>query len=194
MAAMRQLQWEQRIGYVGVSNYKLSKWQKAELELGSPIVANQVRYHLLDRSVEFELLPYAQANDRVIIAYSPLAQGLFSGRYGIDHLPRGVRLANPLFTPSNMRRIQPLISVLTEIGVAHRAAPSQIALAWLIRHPNVIAIPGARTIEQVEANAAAAGINLSTEEFDILSKTSTDIRTTGAVASIPELLRRFSGR
>ncbi len=191
MAAMRQLQEERRIDQVGVSNYSLARWRHGEAALGGPVIANQVRYHLLDRSAERELLPYAQANGRVIIAYSPLAQGLLSGRYGPDQLPRGVRLANPLFTPDNVRKARPLLDVLTEIGAVHGATPAQIALAWLVHHPNVIAIPGAKSVAQVEANAAAADIELSDEEFNAVTEGSAGFGEVSRVGSIPWLLRRL---
>ena len=194
MAAMRQLQEEQRIGQVGVSNYSLARWRKAEAALGGAVIANQVRYHLLDRSAERELLPYAQANDRVIIAYSPLAQGLLSGRYRPDRLPGGVRLANPLFTPGNVRKVQPLLDVLTEVGAIHGVTPAQIALAWLVHHPNVIAIPGAKSVAQVEANAAAADIELSEEESSAIAEGSAGFGPVSRVGSIPWLLRRLIRR
>ncbi len=194
MAAMRQLQEERCIGQVGVSNYSLARWRNAEAALGGPVFANQVRYHLLDRSAERELLPYAQANDRVIIAYSPLAQGLLSGRYRPDHLPRGVRLANPLFTPDNVRKVQPLLDVLTEVGAGHGVTPAQIALAWLVHHPNVIAIPGAKSVAQVEANATAADIELSEEESSAIAEGSRGFGPVSRVGSIPWLLRRLIRR
>ena len=192
MAAMRDLQQSGRVRQVGVSNYGLAGWRRAEEALGGPIISNQVSFHLLDRSRERELLPYAQANGRVIIAYSPLAQGLLSGRYTADNLPQGIRAVYPLFTPENVRRAQPVIDVVRQVAEAHGATPAQIALAWLVHHPNVIAIPGAKSVAQVEANAAAADILLSDEEFRALSDASDAFQKVGLLRSFPQVVRRLA--
>ena len=190
MAGMRELQANGRIRHVGVSNYSLQRWQGAQRALGGPIISNQVRYHLLDRSAERELLPYAQANSRLIIAYSPLAQGLLSGRYTPERLPGGVRLVSSLFTPGNVRKAQGVIGVLQEVGKAHGATAAQVSLAWLVHHPNVLAIPGAKSVGQAEANAAAADIELSEAEFNAITEASDTFRPAKGVVSMPQMLRR----
>src|ERR1019366_4277460 len=130
--------------------------------LGSRVLSNQVRYSLVDRSPEGDMLPFAQAHGRVVIAYSPLAQGLLSGSYHRENRPvNRVRAANPLFLPDNLERVSPLIATLREVADAHSATPAQIALAWVIRHPAVVAIPGASTVAQLESNVAAAEIDLT---------------------------------
>ena len=194
MGAMRELQLEGRVQHVGVSNYSLAGWRHAEEALGVPIVSNQVRYHLLHRSVEREVLPYAQASGRLIIAYSPLGQGLLSGRYAPDNLPRGARLMNPLFTPDNVRRAQGVIDVLRQVGQRHGAEPAQVALAWLLYHPNVLVIPGAKSVAQVEANAAAADIELSGEEFDAITGVSNVFGSVGWKDSVVPMFRRLVAR
>ena len=88
MRGMRALQAQGLVGEVGVSNYSLSRWQSAEAALGSRVLSNQVRYSLVERSAELELIPYARAKGRLVIAYSPLAQGFLSGQYDTDRLPR----------------------------------------------------------------------------------------------------------
>ena len=88
----------------------------------------------------------------MVIAYSPLAQGLLGGRYGVDNRPGGVRAVNPLFGTENLRRVEPLLAVLREVADAHDAKPAQIALAWLLALPRVVVIPGASSVEQVEFN------------------------------------------
>src|SRR6516164_2244129 len=98
MRGMRALQRVGLVGEVGVSNYSLQRWRAAEDALGSRVLSNQVPYSLVVRSPERDLLPYAESHDRVVIAYSPLAQGLLSGRYHPGNLPANrVRAANPLF-------------------------------------------------------------------------------------------------
>jgi aryl-alcohol dehydrogenase-like predicted oxidoreductase len=165
MPAFASLLDDGLIRHAGVSNYSLARWQRAEDALGRPVLSNQVRFNLVDRRPERELLPWAQANDRLIIAYSPLAQGLLSGRYDAEHRPSGrVRTNSTHFLEENLRRAAPLIDVLRQVADAHRATPSQVALAWLIRRPNVVVIPGARSVAQVEANAEAAELELSAED------------------------------
>jgi len=108
--------------------------------------------------------------DRIIVAYSPLGQGLLTdGLAESAPRPRGVRRTSPLFRPGARRRLAPVTALLHEIAAAHGATPAQVALAWVIRHPNTIAIPGARTIEQLEENAAAADLALAEDEFARLS-------------------------
>ena len=136
MRGMSALQREGLVGEVGVSNYSLQRWRAAEDALGSRVLSNQVSYSLVDRSPERDLLPFAEPHDRVVIAYSPLAHGLLSGRYDRDNRPRdSVRAASPLFHPDNLDRAGDLIAVLREVADAHSATPAQIALAWVIHHP-----------------------------------------------------------
>ena len=194
MGGMRSLLEAGRIRQVGVSNYGLGRWRRAEAALRRPVVSNQVLYHLLDRSCERVLLPHAQANSRVIIAYSSLAQGLLSGRYSPDRLPRDARSGNPLFTSENVRRAQPLLDVLGEVAAAHGATPAQIALAWLVRQPNVIAIPGAKSVAQVEANAAAADMELTEDEAHALDQASAAFRPVGLNRSLRTVAWRFLSR
>ena len=190
MRGMRTLQRVGLVGEVGVSNYPLARWQAAERALGGRVLSNQVRYSLADRAPEADLLPFAAEAGRVVIAYSPLAQGLLSGRYDRGHRPANrVRAANPLFLPSNLDRASPLIGVLREVADAHAATPAQIALAWVIRHPAVTAIPGASTVEQLEHNAAAADIDLRDDEYAALSAASEAFQPVTGRAAVPAMIQ-----
>jgi len=194
MRGMRALQRVGLVGEVGVSNYSLGRWQAAEDALGSRVLSNQVRYNLVDRSPERELLPYAASNGRLVIAYSPLAQGLLSGRYRGDSRPGNpVRAANPLYLPENLRRAGELIGALREVADAHSATPAQIALAWVIHHPAVAAIPGASSVEQVERNAAAADITLTEDQYQALLAASARFRPISGPAALLRLARARFG-
>jgi aryl-alcohol dehydrogenase-like predicted oxidoreductase len=195
MPAFGQLIDEGSVGHAGVSNYSLARWQAADEALHRPVLSNQVPFNLVDRRPERELLPWAQENDRLIIAYSPLAQGLLSGRYDADHRPGGmVRMNSPAFLPENLRLAEPLIDAVRKVAVAHDATPSQVALAWLIRRPNVVVIPGASSVAQVEVNAEAAALELSDEEDEALCRASDDFHPRGVREVWPELAReRFAG-
>jgi aryl-alcohol dehydrogenase-like predicted oxidoreductase len=166
MAGMRALQDAGTVAHVGVSNYSLSRWQQAERELGRPVLSNQVQFSLAHPGPLEDLVPYAAANGRLVIAWSPLAQGLLSGRYDATHPPSGaVRRMNPLFLEDNLQRAAGLLDALRDIAAAHGAAAAQVALAWLIGQPGVVAIPGAASIEQVEKNAEAAELTLTDSEM-----------------------------
>jgi aryl-alcohol dehydrogenase-like predicted oxidoreductase len=164
MPGMRSLLDDGRIGAAGVSNYSLDRWQAADTALGRPVVSNQVQFSLAHAQPLDDLVPFAERENRLVIAYSPLAQGLLGGRYTVDNRPGGVRAVNPLFGTENLRRVEPLLRLLREVADAHQARPAQIALAWLIGLPRVVVIPGASSVEQLEHNAAAATISLTDDE------------------------------
>jgi aryl-alcohol dehydrogenase-like predicted oxidoreductase len=195
MRGMHALQRVGLVGEVGVSNYSLDRWRSAEAALGGRVLSNQVRYSLVDRSPERDLLPYAEAQERVIIAYSPLAQGLLSGRYQAGTRPTNrVRGANPLFLPENLDRAGDLIGVLREVADAHAATPAQIALAWVIHSPAVTAIPGASSVEQLERNVAAADIDLTGEEYQALRAAAENFQPVTGRAAFPAMARARLGR
>jgi aryl-alcohol dehydrogenase-like predicted oxidoreductase len=190
MKGMDALQRVGLVAEVGVSNYSLARWQAAEQALGRRVLSNQVRYSLADRGPERDLLPFAAAAGRVVIAYSPLAQGLLSGRYDRTSRPANrVRAGNPLFLPENLDRAGELIAVLREVADAHAATPAQIALAWVIRHPAVTAIPGASSVEQLESNVAAAAIELPDDEYAALSAAADRFQPVTGRAAVPAFIR-----
>ena len=190
MSGMRTLQRVGLVGEVGVSNYSLERWRAAEQALGSRVLGNQVRYSLVARAPERDLIPVAESADRVVIAYSPLEQGLLSGRYHRGSRPvNRVRTANPLFLPENLERAGDLIATLREVAGAHAATPAQVALAWAIRSPAVVAIPGASSVEQLESNVAAADIDLTEDQYQALSAAAGRFRPVTGPSALPRLLR-----
>jgi aryl-alcohol dehydrogenase-like predicted oxidoreductase len=190
MRGMRALQQVGLVSEVGVSNYSLDRWRAAEQALGSRVLSNQVRYNLVDRSPEQYLLPFAESTGHIVIAYSPLAQGLLSGKYDRDHRPANrIRASSSLFLPENLDRAGDLIATLREVADAHAATPAQIALAWVIHHPAVVAIPGASNVGQLESNVAAADIDLTEEEYQALHTAAVRFRPVTGPAVLPHLLR-----
>jgi aryl-alcohol dehydrogenase-like predicted oxidoreductase len=198
MAAFAKLLDAGVIRHAGVSNFSLAQWQAAESALGRPVISNQVKFSLIDRGPERQLVPYAAAKDRLVIAYSPLSQGLLSGRYTVDNLPSGVRSGNSAFLPGNVALLAPVLAALREVAGAHGATPSQVALAWLIRRPNVVVIPGASSLSQLESNIAAADLELSDDEDAALTAASDAYDPVRGRAALPGLVRvradRFAGR
>ena len=160
MPGMRSLMQDELIGAVGVSNYSLHRWRQADDALGQPVVSNQVQFSLAHADPLEDLVPFAQRENRMVIAYSPLAQGLLGGRYSVDNRPGGVRAANPLFGTENLRRVAPLLDTLRQVADAHNVKPAQVALAWLLSLPQVVVIPGASSVEQLELNVSAAELEL----------------------------------
>jgi aryl-alcohol dehydrogenase-like predicted oxidoreductase len=163
MPRMRRLVEQGLVGHVGVSNFTLRGWQEAEQALGGPVLSNQVLFSLVHREPERELVPWAQEKGRIVIAYSPLGQGLLSGKYQ-QATPTNLRRMRPEFSASSRARLEPLIAALGEIGARHGATRAQVSLAWLIRKPNVVAIPGASSVKQLEENVAASEVELTDEE------------------------------
>ena len=194
MPGMRSLLDEGRIGAVGVSNYSLARWQAADTALGRPVVSNQVQFSLAHAAPLDDLVPFADRERRIVIAYSPLAQGLLGGRYTVSNRPGGVRAMNPLFGTENLRRVQLLLDVLRDVADAHDAKPAQIALAWLLGLPQVVVIPGASSVEQMEFNAAAADIPLTDEEQAALTRAARGFTPVSTVQSLADAVRERFGR
>ncbi|MFC7550265.1 aldo/keto reductase [Plantactinospora sp. GCM10030261] len=190
MRGMRVLQDIGLVKQVGVSNYSLKRWRMAEAWLGRPVLSNQVSYSIAHRRAEDDLLPYAEQHGRLVIAYSPLSQGFVSGRYDAKHPPSGaVRRANPLFLPENLERGAHLLATLREVADAHQVTPSQIALAYVLRNPSVVAIPGASSVEQVERNAEAADLDLTDDEYAALNRAAREFTPVTGLAAVPGLIR-----
>ena len=163
MPRFKKLVDEGLVGHLGVSNFGSEGWVDAESAAGVPVLSNQVQFSLAHSGPDAALVPYAQGHDRVVIAYSPLGQGLLSGRY-VDSAPSNFRRFRSDFRARTRQSYLPLIATLKEIGARHQATPAQVALAWLVNKPNVVAIPGASSLKQLEENAAAADLELSGDE------------------------------
>ncbi|WP_375504344.1 aldo/keto reductase [uncultured Nostoc sp.] len=167
-----------RIATVGVSNYSAEQMRDAHQILadrGVPLAVNQVRYSLLTRQVESKgIIATARELGVTILAYSPLAQGLLTGKYSIDstEIPTGARKIDPRFNKEGLQKIAPVISLLRNFGEKYDRTPAQVALNWLIAQGNVIPIAGVKTAEQVRQNAGALGWRLSDDEIGKLEQVS----------------------
>jgi len=190
MTGMRRLLDAGIVAHVGVSNFSPSRWEAAERDLGGPVASNQVHFSLLQRKPDRGNVEYAQQHDRLVIAYSPLEQGVLGGKYDAAHPPAGpARRNNPLCLSENLERATPVIEALRRIAKAHDATPAQVALAWLIRKPNVVAIPGASSVAQLEHNVAAADLDLTGDEDEELTAESDRFQPLGGVATGMGMLR-----
>jgi aryl-alcohol dehydrogenase-like predicted oxidoreductase len=188
---MRTLLDDGVIAHVGVSNFGADRWARADAALGCPVLSNQVHFSLLYRKPDRANVPYAQANDRIVVAYSPLEMGVLGGKYSAEHPPPGAaRRRSPLCLPENLARAEPLLDTVRRIARTHGATPAQVALAWLIRKPNVVAIPGASSVDQLRHNAAAADLDLTDDEADELTAASDAFTPVGGVDTARGLVRR----
>jgi len=170
---------EKKINSIGVSNFSARKMEAANrilLDRNIILASNQVKFHILDRKIENNgILDVAKDTNISIIAYSPLAQGLLSGKFHID--PKkikerpGPRKWLPAFNKKGLINTFPLINLLGEIGKKYGKTCAQVALNWVINvHGNIIlAIPGASKLDQAADNARSMNFKLSPEEIDQIS-------------------------
>jgi aryl-alcohol dehydrogenase-like predicted oxidoreductase len=165
-----------RIKAVGVSNYNAEQLREAHKLLarrGVPLAVNQMRYSLITREIETNgVLAAARELDVTILAYSPLAQGLLTGKYTASNPPTGARSMDKRFQAAGLQKLQPMLDKLNELGDKYSKTPAQVALNWLMCQPGVIPIPGVKNRMQVEQNAGALGWELSADEV-------TDLRYLG---------------
>lgn len=159
---------------VGVSNYSRAEMQRTMDTLakrGISLTSNQVEYNLLQRGVERSgLLKMCHELDVRLIAYSPIAMGMLSGKYSADNRPLGIRRWN--FYGKLLPKLPPLLDLLREIGDAHNSkTPAQVALNWTISK-GTLPIPGAKNARQAEQNAGALGWRLTADEVAKLDEAS----------------------
>lgn len=147
MAAMEELVDQGKVRFIGVSNFSLRELKRARAAMRKhPIVSNQVRYNLIDRHIESDLLGFCRSNAVSIIAYSPLARGIPNI---LARDPRGV---------------------LGHVARITGKTPAQVALNWCVSQEGVIAIPKASSVERVEENCGASGWRLSSEQLRMLQE------------------------
>lgn len=161
-----------RVGAIGVSNYtaeQMTQAHKLLAEWSVPLAVNQVRYSLVTRQIETKgILATARQLGVTILAYSPLAQGLLTGKYTPENPPQGARRFDSRFQPEGLAKLAPVLDLLREFGECHDRTPAQVALNWLMAQGDVIPIPGAKNAEQARQNAGALGWSLSSEEVAAL--------------------------
>ena len=167
-----------RIQAVGVSNYSAAQMETAHkylAEKGIPLAVNQVPYSLLTRQIEQNgTLAKAKQLGVTILAYSPLAQGLLTGKYNLETVKdlQGARRIDPRFSPKGLQKLEPLFAAINDLSANYDKTPAQISLNWLIAQGNVIPIPGAKNASQAKQNAGALGWTLTETEVELLRQKS----------------------
>lgn len=182
MGALAALTAARKIRAVGVSNFSASQMRRAHAALaahGLVLASNQVKYSLLQRRIERNgVLAAARELGITIIAYSPLAQGLLSGKFHDD--PRliasspGPRKWMAAYRARGLTRSRPVVEELRQIARAHGVTPSRVALAWLLgaQGDTVVTIPGATRVHHAEENVGAMDLRLSATEMQRLEELS----------------------
>lgn len=167
--------------YVGVSNYSADQMRRAYETLakrGIKLVSNQVEYSLVDRSPERNgVLAVCRELDVTLIAYSPLGRGVLSGKYKPGQNPADMRRSYGQFKDDRLAKLMPLLDALREIGAAHgNQTPAQVALNWLLRQPNVLAIPGAKNVRHVQTSLDSLSWEMSDAEAARIDEASARIQ------------------
>ncbi len=161
---------------VGVSNYNEKQMQDAHDSLARfdiPLAVNQVRYSLLARQIEQQgLVERSRQLGVTLLAYSPLAQGLLTGKYTPQNLPTGARRLDSRFNAKGLEKLAPVLDALQHSAEAHHKTLGQVALNWLIQQEGVIPIPGAKNAKQSQENAGATGWALTSDEVETLEQVS----------------------
>ena len=182
MAVMAELLERKLIKSIGVSNFSAQKMKNAWETLdkkGIPLASNQVRYNLLDRKIESNgVMALARELGITIIAYSPLAQGLLTGKFHDNpELLKNIGMRKYMtgFRAAGLEKSRSLIMLVKELAVKYNVTPSQISLNWLIHYhgDTVVAIPGATRENHVKENTGAMSFRLSEEDMARLDKEST---------------------
>ena len=177
-----------KIRYAGVSNFLGWQLQKASMLTDfrglAPIVTLQPQYNLLIRDIEFELVDVCRNEGIGILPWSPLAGGWLTGKYQRDQIPNGTtrlgedpRRGMEAYAPRNAQeRTWQVIDAVRQVAEGRGVSLSQVALAWVADRPAVTSvILGARTLEQLDDNLAAADLHLSEKETAQLNEASSPI-------------------
>lgn len=161
MACLMDLKKQGKIRAIGVSN--ASTAQMDEYRAAGELDSDQPRYSLLDRAIEADVLPYCLQNNISVLAYSPLEQGLLTGKIGMDYQPSETEFRNllPWFRPANRQRVLDMLATWKPLTDEYQCTLAQLAIAWTIAQPGLtFALCGARKVKNVEENVKAGLLRL----------------------------------
>jgi aryl-alcohol dehydrogenase-like predicted oxidoreductase len=177
MRALDTLVTSGKVRYIGFSDtpaFKVAQAQTlATLRGWTPLVALQLEYSLVERTIEGELVPAALEFGLGITPWSPLKSGLLSGKYSRENAAkanpgRGARVTN-LFNEQTYK----IFDVLFDVAKQHHSTPARVALSWVQNRPGVAStILGARTVEQLDDNLGALDVTLTAEQTAALEEVS----------------------
>jgi methylglyoxal reductase len=163
-----------KVRAIGVSNFDVPLLDRAKAALPAtvPLASDQPRYSLLDREIERDVLRWCRSNAVGVVAYSPLEQGLLTGKVPPEREfpPSDGRSSDPAFSVENRTNVLNALARAREVADVHRCSLAQLALAWVFHQPGVTAaIAGARSPQQARENALAAEVTLDRDEQRMLA-------------------------
>jgi aryl-alcohol dehydrogenase-like predicted oxidoreductase len=177
MRALDDLVSRGLVRYVGCSNWQAWRAMEAhgiaERRGFARFETMQNYYSLAERGIEREVVPMLEARKMGLLVWSALAGGILSGKFSREGGPEGARRTTFDFPPVDGDRVWPIVDAMREIGEAKDASPARVAIAWVLAKPFVTSvIVGVKTLEQLEDNLAAAGLQLSRDEMEMLDSLS----------------------
>jgi methylglyoxal reductase len=178
MATLLALKAEGKIRAIGVSN--ATPAQMDEYLAVGRIDANQPRYSMLDRAIEADLVPYCLDQTISILAYSPLEQGLLTGKIGMDRVFTETEYRNnlPWLRPVNRQKVLTMLAGWAKLTEQYRCTLAQLVIAWTVAQPGItFALCGARHAAQAAENAGAGDVVLTAAD---VARMRTDVEALGA--------------
>ena len=170
MACLLKLKDEGKIRAIGVCNASVEQMERYR-SVG-PLDTDQEKYSMLDRGLEDGQLAYCRERHVAVLAYSPLALGLLTGKIGPGRVfgEGDVRRGKPRFAPSNLARVAELLSRFDPVRQKHACSVGQLVIAWTVHQPGLThALVGARNEAQAIENAQAGRIKLDTEDLTLMN-------------------------
>jgi aryl-alcohol dehydrogenase-like predicted oxidoreductase len=178
LRALDTLVSQGKVRYVGVSNWPAWRIAKAlaisEFKNLARFDSLQAYYSIAGRDLERELIPLLEAEKTGLLVWSPLAGGLLSGKFSREsQMPQGARRSQFDYPPVDKERTWRILDAMAPIAKAHDSSPARMSLAWLLAQPVVTSvIVGAKRMDQLEDNLAAADLELSADEMKVLDEVS----------------------
>lgn len=166
MECLMKLKEEGKIRAIGVSNVDVS--QIKEYQVAGVLDTVQPRYSMLDRKIEQDLLPYCLEHNISSLAYSPLEQGLLTGKIGMDRtLKEGeARNSIPWFKPENRQKVLDMLAGWKDLTEKYNCNLAQLVIAWTVAQPGItFALCGARKVEHSTQNAVAGDLELDQQDI-----------------------------
>jgi aryl-alcohol dehydrogenase-like predicted oxidoreductase len=174
--AVARLIEQGKVRHAGVCNYTAALM--AEAEKAVKLVSNQIPFSMVNKKVEDETVPYCIANNKSVLAYSPLERGLLTGKIkpGQKFQEGDHRSTNRFFTEESILKTNAFLEKIKPLADEKGATLAQLVLKWTIERPGItIALAGARDATQSVQNAGAAALNLSTEEITFINSALSEI-------------------
>lgn len=170
MTALMKLKEAGKIRAIGVSNINVEQLEAYE-QVGKLDVA-QEQYSMIDRDLEADVLPYTQAHNIAVMAYSPLALGLLTGKIGPERTFEGDdhRIDNPRFTVENRQRVAAMLAAFQPVADKHDLTMAQLVIAWTAAQPGIThVLVGARNTQQALENARAGSVTLDESDLQAMN-------------------------